>query len=102
MLICFASNAAAEEIYWVASEQGYENAEPIESIQFDDYVSATLALEEGGNNAPAYYNTGNALRIYALGSITITGPNITEIAFTFASGDGTNNILVDGQPISEV
>ena len=100
MTICFANNAAAEEINWVASEQGYENAQPVETIQFDDYVSATLALEEGGNNAPAYYDAGNALRIYALGSMTITGPNITEVAFTFGSGDGNNEILVEGQPIS--
>ena len=100
VLVALAYNAAAEEINWVASEQDYENAQVIEEIQFDDYVSATLALEEGGKTAPAYYSTGNALRIYAFGSMTIKGPNITEITFNFASGDGTNNILVDGQPIS--
>ncbi len=76
----------------VASEQGYENGEAVTSLKFGA-VTATFA--SNGGTSPAYYNTGSAIRAYYKNTITFTGAvgiTITEIKFTFASGDGTNAI----------
>ncbi len=83
-------------IDWVAADQGYENTEAVASIDFGSGITATL--DKGTNsNGPKYYNTGMALRMYNGNTMTITadGVMITEIAFTFASGEGTNAITVD-------
>ena len=84
------------QINWTASEQGYTNGETIESVTFDANVSA--AFNKGSNNnAPKYYNTGQAIRCYGGNyfTVTSTGGNLTEIALSFASGEGTNEITTD-------
>ncbi|MDO4995469.1 MAG: DUF6359 domain-containing protein [Bacteroidales bacterium] len=94
--LALSANVMAGTIDWVASEQGYANAEAVESIDFGGGITATLS--KGSNsNGPKYYNTGTAIRLYGGNSMTITaeGVTITEIALTFGSGDGTNGITVD-------
>ena len=84
------------EISWTASEQGYTNGQAIESVTFDANVSA--AFNKGtNNNAPKYYTTGSAIRCYGGNyfTVTSTGGNLTEIALTFASGEGSNAITTD-------
>lgn len=83
------------QINWVAAEQGYDNAQPIESIVFDSNVSAVF--DKGtNNNGPKYYNTGQAIRCYAGNYFTIsTNGSLTEIELTFGVGDGTNEISTD-------
>ena len=84
------------QINWVASEQGYSNGQVIDSIDFDDNVSGTF--NKGTNsNGPKYYTTGAAIRCYAGNYFTISTSvgNLNEIAFTFASGEGTNAISTD-------
>ncbi len=84
------------QINWVASEQGYTNAQVIESVAFDSNVSGTF--EKGSNsNAPKYYTTGSAIRCYGGNyfTITTTSGNLTEIAMSFASGEGTNAITTN-------
>ena len=79
----------------VASEQGYGNGEVVTSLNFGA-VTATFA--SNGGTSPAYYNTGSAIRAYAKNTITFTGAvgiTITEIKFTFATGEGTNAITVN-------
>ena len=79
----------------VASEQGYGNGEVVTSLNFG-VVTATFA--SNGGNSSAYYNTGSAIRAYAKNTITFTGAvgiTITEIKFTFATGEGTNAITVN-------
>ena len=79
----------------VASEQGYENGQAVTSLNFG-VVTATFA--SNGGTSPAYYNTGSAIRAYAKNTITFTGAvgiTITEIKFTFATGEGTNAITVN-------
>ena len=59
------------QINWVASEQGYTNAQVIESVAFDSNVSGTF--EKGSsNNAPKYYTTGSAIRCYGGNYFTIS------------------------------
>ena len=94
LLLTLGVNAMATDITWVANQQGYTNGQDIPSIDFDDVVSATLS--KGTNsNGPKYYNTGQALRLYGDNSITFTGANFSQIQFSFASGEGTNEITVD-------
>lgn len=97
LLLAVGMNVMADEITWTASEQGYANAEDVTEITFNDYLSATL--DKGDNkNGPKYYNAGKALRIYGGNTLTITaaeGAKILSVAFTFASGDGTNEIKSD-------
>ena len=46
-----------------------------------------------GSNAPQYYNTGTALRLYAKNTMTVSSVNtITKIELTFGSGEGSNAI----------
>ena len=84
------------QINWVAGDQGYDNGQVIELVDFDDNVSGTFS--KGANsNAPKYYTTGAAIRCYGGNFFTITTSvgNLTEIAFTFDSGEGTNAITTD-------
>ncbi len=77
----------------VASEQRYENGEAVASLIFGD---VTATFDKGSNsNAPKYYTTGSAIRAYGGNTITFAGAGgvtITDIEFTFASGEGTNAI----------
>lgn len=77
----------------VASEQRYENGEAVASLIFGD---VTATFDKGSNsNAPKYYTTGSAIRAYGGNTITFAGAGgvtITDIQFTFASGEGTNAI----------
>ena len=84
------------QINWTASEQGYANQEAITSVVFDDYVSA-IFNKGTNNNAPKYFNSGAAIRCYGGNYFTITTTvgNLTEIAITFGSSDGSNAITTD-------
>lgn len=96
MMTGFAWGQARTQINWTASDQGYTNGELIESVTFDANVSATF--DKGtNNNAPKYYNTGQAIRCYGGNyfTVTSTGGNLTEITLSFASGEGSNAILTD-------
>jgi RPA family protein len=86
----------AQTITWTAADQGYENGQLIESITFDDHVSAGFFQGTNSNNPPRYYNTGEAIRCYGGNYFTITSDYIlTEITLGFASGEGSNEITTD-------
>ena len=84
------------QISWAAVDQGYTNGQAIESVDFDSNVSGSF-FKGTNNNPPKYYNTGSAIRCYGGNYFTITTSdgNLTEIALTFASGEGTNAITTD-------
>jgi hypothetical protein len=86
---------AQTAINWIASEQGYTNAQVIESVSFDNNVSGTF--NKGTNsNAPKYYDTGAAIRCYGGNYFTITSDyDLTQISLDFASGGGTNAITTN-------
>ena len=96
MMTSFVWAQTRTQINWVASEQGYTNGQAIESVVFDDNVSATFD-KGSNNNAPKYYNTGAAIRCYGGNyfTMTTTEGNLTEVVITFASGEGTNAITTD-------
>ena len=78
------------------SQQGYQNAEAIESAEIDDNV--TVYFYKGSNsNAPKYYTSGTAIRCYGGNYFTIetSSGNISSITITFGSSDGTNEITTD-------
>ena len=79
------------QITWNAADQGYENAQLIEDVDFDDYVSASFSAGTN-SNAPKYYNTGGAIRCYGGNYFTVsTNSLLTEIVLGFGSGDPNNN-----------
>lgn len=61
------------EAQWVAAEQGYENTEEVTDIVIseEDGISGVFAQAEG-TNAPKYYDRGEAVRIYAGNTLTIS------------------------------
>jgi len=96
--LVLSANVMAGTGEWVASAQGYNNAQDVSSFDIDDVVSVTL--DKGTNsNGPKYYNTGAALRLYGGNSMTIAcaSGKITGIVFTYGDGDSnyTNTISVD-------
>lgn len=96
MITSFAWGQTRTQINWTASEQGYTNGQVIESVVFDDNVSATFN-KGTNNNAPKYYNSGSAIRCYGSNyfTITTTEGNLTEITITFGASDGSNAITTD-------
>lgn len=56
---------------WIAAEQGYENSEAVTEFTIGDNITATAEKGEGTID-PKYYTTGEALRLYANNTLTIT------------------------------
>ena len=75
--------------------QGYTNAQAISSLTID---GVTLTFDKGSNsNAPKYYTSGNAVRMYGGNSMTVTAGTmkVTGVTLTFGSSDGSNAITTD-------
>ena len=73
----------------VMSSLGYANAESVDgkTIMIDDNVSLVFA-KAASSNAPAYYDSGSAIRMYQNGAtltVSANGKTITSIELTFAS-----------------
>ena len=77
------------------SKQGLTNGQEVESVT-DNGV--TVSFDKGtNNNAPKYYDSGTAVRMYGSNSMTVTagGKTIISIELTFGSSDGTNAITTN-------
>ena len=77
------------------AEQNLANAQEITSLTVG---AITITGEKGSNsNTPKYYTSGTAVRFYGGNSFTLTssGNKIAKVEFTFASGEGTNEITAD-------
>ena len=77
------------------SEQGYENAYEMTATTID---GVTFTFDKGTNgNAPKYYTSGTAVRLYGSNSMTVSagGKTMVSIELTFGSGDGSNAITTD-------
>ena len=82
-------------------QSGYENAQAITTVVMDANITLTFGQGTNANNAPKYYNTGTAIRLYPGNFMTVVpaqGVTITDVTLTFGSGDGTNALTytVDG------
>jgi len=78
------------------SAQGYENGSEMPATTKINGV--TFAFDKGtNNNAPKYYNTGTAVRMYGSNTMTVSvdGKTIVSIVLGFGDGDGTNPITTD-------
>lgn len=84
------SQAITQFIY---RNNGYTNGEEVATASQDD---VTINFDKGTNSyKPAYYDTGEAIRCYGANTITVSSTNVTQIVFTFASGESTNTISVN-------
>ena len=86
LLLAVASMAWGEEETVTFSEQGYSNGQAVTYYQKTDGL---IRIDFGsGSTATAYYNTGEGVRIYGGGSMTVKPVNesykITKIVITFS------------------
>ena len=74
--------------------QGYDNQHEVSELTID---GVTVAFDKGTNSiTPKYYTNGNAVRLYAGGTLTVSADDaITGITFTFGSDDGSNELTSD-------
>ena len=75
--------------------QNYSNEQAISSL---NGTNCTITFDKGTNsNAPKYYTSGTAIRLYGGNTMTIasTTKTITKIEITFGSDDGSNAITTD-------
>ena len=98
-------NVFADQVTYVFSEQGYANAEDLVAADFNNFISFTPAKNEG-SNAPKYYTTGNAGRIYGRNTFTLTpaaGYVITGVTMNAVANNNSFAALsytVDGSETS--
>ncbi len=94
LLMMVASVGWADEESVTFSEQGYTNQQEVKSYAGTNF---SIAFDKGTNsNAPKYYTTGNAIRVYGGSYFTVSSSyTITAITVTFGSGDGSNAITTD-------
>ena len=71
--------------FWVAANQGYENATAVTEAAIAAGVKAVFDKAENKSNAPKYYNLGTAVRMYAGNTLKISSEDkvIGKIAFVF-------------------
>ena len=71
----------------VFKDAGYQNEAKVTEVKIDENITAVFA-KGAANNDPAYYDNGEAVRMYQNGSTldikAAEGKTITEIRFTFA------------------
>ena len=84
LLLC---NAAwAEDVTIDLTAQGYENAEDV-SVVTKDEITLTFT-KNNTRYTPKFYTTGNAVRVYAHNSLTVSCiDSISDITLTFVSND---------------
>ena len=94
------SSGQEVEVTLDLAAQGYTNQQEVSTLTID---GVTLTFDKGTNsNTPKYYNTGKAVRVYGGGSLTVSAGNdtITNVEFTFGSGDGSNTLTPDTGTLS--
>lgn len=82
---------------WIAAEQEYEDAQDVTEFTIGEDVTVTLALGTNSQNAvPKYYDTGEALRMYAGNTLTINSTkDISKIVFTLTGKQNQINLSAD-------
>ncbi len=96
MLLCTTAWADVEIIELTADAQGYTNAQAVTTVEGD---VVTLTFDQGeSSNAPAYYSTGDAVRVYSGGTMTISanGNKITNVVFVYELNGGATVSVIPG------
>lgn len=102
MVMLGMNNALANDVEFDFSAQGLANGEDVTTKGFSDPNNKiVINFEQGsGTNAPKYYDTGTAIRCYGGNKITVKlnleTEEVTKVVFTFASGEGTNELTFGG------
>lgn len=79
-----------ETAEFIFSTMGYNNGVEVPSVTAKDI---TIALAKGSNtNAPKYYNTGTALRVYPNNTLSISGGTITKVEITYTQNDASKGV----------
>lgn len=79
-----------ETAEFIFSTMGYNNGVEVPSVTAKDI---TIALAKGSNtNAPKYYNTGTALRVYPNNTLSISGGTITKVEISYTQNDATKGV----------
>lgn len=76
------------------TKQGYSNQQEVSSVSKNPI---DVVFNKGSNsNAPKYYTSGTAVRLYGGGYFTVSSDKtIVKVVITFGSSDGTNEITTD-------
>jgi hypothetical protein len=72
----------------VMADQGWANSAAVKQVSLDDNVVVTFAQGKA-SNPPAYYTSGNAVRLYQNGAtmtVTANGKTIKSMEITFSQG----------------
>ena len=76
------------------TDNEYANAEEVTTVTEN---GVTVAFDKGTNtNTPKWFNTGQAVRVYGGGTMTVSAEKkIAKIEITFSSGEGSNEVTAD-------
>ena len=80
----------------VFKDKNLVNGSKYSTINGSTYgLNFSLSFGDGSNDGK-YYDTGNAIRVYGGGHMTVTSEKtITKVELTFGSSDGSNTITTD-------
>ncbi|MBP5386029.1 MAG: hypothetical protein J6Y97_01450, partial [Prevotella sp.] len=91
-LLCAVVSSAWGQETITFSENGYTNGETISTVEGSNF---TITFNKGtSSNAPKYYTTGSAIRVYGGNTFIVssTTKTIEKIELSFSSGEGSNEI----------
>lgn len=96
-LLCAVVSSAWGQETITFSENGYTNGEAISTVKGSNF---TITFDKGTNssNAPKYYTTGSAIRVYGGNTFIVSSSKnkkIKGIELSFSSGEDTNAITTD-------
>lgn len=95
LLLCILTGVSAKDVTIDFTTMGFENGKDLNpNPVVVDGVSVTF--DKGTNsNAPKYYTSGNAIRVYGGNTMTVSSSNkITAIKLEFGSGDTTSKEII--------
>ena len=91
--ICSVCGANESTVSCTFAENGYANAEQVSEVSLSDVFVVTFGK---GTTATAYYSDGTSIRLYAKGTLTVTGDKtIVKIIFEYGTGDKSNEFTAD-------
>ena len=70
---------------WAAENGGFDDQAVVAEFNVTDDMTATAAKGNGSSD-PKYYDNGKSVRLYKGNTLTLAGPGITKISFTFSGG----------------
>ena len=82
------------------STQGYENAQEVAEVTLSDGTKLTFSAGEN-TNAPKYYTTGTAIRMYPKNFVTVTASkNIASITLTCSANNAEGQVTASAGTVA--